>query len=72
MEKKFLEFIADIFECDVNSISLDTTKDDLEDWDSLMQLRLVGEISDYFNVEIPIDEVASIESLRDFYKYIDQ
>ena len=70
MEKEFLEFIAEIFECDPSELSLDTTSDDIEIWDSLMQLRLVGEISDKYDVEIPIDEVADIKNLRGFFNYI--
>ena len=71
MEKEFLEFIADIFGCEAASISLDTTPKDVSCWTSLMQLRLVGEISDQYDVEIPIDEVADIKSLRDFFRYIE-
>ena len=70
MEKEFLDFIAEIFDCNPKELSLDTTPDDVELWDSLMQLRLVGEISEKYDVEIPISEVADIKSLREFYNYI--
>lgn len=34
-------------------------------WDSLMQLRLIGEIEDEYDVEIPLDEVPEINTLAD-------
>jgi len=69
MEQKFLEFAADIIGKDVSEISLDTSYADGA-WDSLTHLRLVAEIGDEFEVDIPIDEVADIKTLRDFYNYL--
>lgn len=68
--QEFLEFIAKIFEVDSSKISLATAYQSIEQWDSLMQLRLVAEIEEEYNVEIPIDEVPEIKTLGDFYKYI--
>ena len=42
--EEFLSFIADILEVDKNTLTLETSQDDVETWDSLMQLRLLGEI----------------------------
>lgn len=70
MEKEFLNFIAGIFEVDPSSISLETAYGEIPEWDSLMQLRLVAEISDAYDVEIPIDEVGNIATLADFFAYI--
>ena len=41
--EEFLSFIADILEVDKNTLTLETSQDDVETWDSLMQLRLLGE-----------------------------
>lgn len=71
MQEKFLKFIADIFEVETSAISMETAYGSIEAWDSLMQLRLVSEINDEYDVEIPIDEVANIKTLADFYKYVE-
>lgn len=42
--EEFLSFIADILEVDKSTLTLETSQDDVETWDSLMQLRLLGEI----------------------------
>lgn len=67
---KFLEFVAEIFEVNVEKLSDDTTYKSIPQWTSLMHLRLVAEIEIHYGVEIPIDEVPDIKTLADFYNYI--
>ena len=69
--QSFLEFIAGILEVDVKEISFETAFNSIPQWDSLMHLRLVAEIEEKYNVEIPIDEVPEIKTLADFYRYIE-
>ncbi len=71
MQENFLKFVAGIFEIEPSEISMETAYGSIEAWDSLMQLRLVSEISDEYDVEIPIDEVTEIKTLADFYKYVE-
>lgn len=68
--ESFLNFISEIMEVDVSLLSLETEYQSIPQWDSLMHLRLVGEMEDRYGVEIPIDEVPDINTLGDFYKYI--
>lgn len=71
MEERFLEFVANLFDVDVSAINLDTAYGAIPEWDSLMQLRLVGELEDEFGADIPIDAVAELKTLRDFFKYME-
>lgn len=68
---QFLEFIAGIFDVNASDLSPETAYGTIEQWDSLMHIRLVGEIEEEYDVEIPIDEVAEIRTLADFYRYIE-
>ncbi len=68
----FLSFIADIFDVPADTLSPDTEFGSVPCWDSLMQIRLVAEISDEYDVDIPIDEVPDIRTPRDFYRYIEE
>ena len=43
----------------------------IEKWDSLMHMRMVMEIEEEYDVEIPIEEIPNIKTLKDFYKYIE-
>ena len=70
IEKDFLSFVAGIFEVPAESISLETAYESIPQWDSVMQLRLVLELSNEYGVEIPVDEIANIKTLAEFYKYV--
>lgn len=64
---EFLAFVADIFEVDVSTISPDTRYGQVPEWDSLMHLRLIGEIEEKYDVELPLDDASDIQTLSDFY-----
>ena len=68
--QEFLQFAAQVMGVDAARLSEDTQYGQFEVWDSLMQMRLIMEIEEHYDIEIPIDEVADIEKLGDFYKYI--
>ncbi len=70
MEEKFIAFIAEIMDIDLEKISLDTAYGSIDSWDSLMHMRLVMEIESEFQVDIPMSEIPKINTLRDFYQYI--
>jgi acyl carrier protein len=69
--EEFLKFIAGILEVEKDTLSLDTEQSDVETWDSLMQLRLVGEIETKYGIMIPMDKISKLTTLRDFYQYIE-
>lgn len=66
--QEFLNFIAEIFETEPNELSMDTAYGVYEKWDSLMHLRLVMEVEDRYDTEIPIDQVPDIKTLQDLYR----
>ena len=70
--KEFLEFVAHVMEVEPQTINEDTAYEEYEKWDSLMHMRLVMEIEEKYDTEIPIDEVPNIRTLKDFYKYIEK
>lgn len=67
----FISFIAGVMEVDPAELSEDTGYGTIEKWDSLMHMRMVMEIEEEYDVEIPIDEIPNIKTLKDFYKYIE-
>ena len=69
-ENDFLNFVAGILEVPRESISLETAYESIPEWDSVMQLRLTLEIGTEYDVEIPVDEIANIKTLGEFYKYV--
>lgn len=69
-EPEFLAFAANLFEVPVESISLETAYESIPAWDSVMQLRLTLEISAVWQVDIPLDEIAGLRTLGQFYAYV--
>ena len=68
--EEFLSFMAEILETDKEKLTLETAQEDVETWDSLMQLRLLGEIEAKYGVMIPMERISTIKKLNDFYQYI--
>ncbi len=68
--EKFLEFVAELFECNPSQITLETSYGAHEKWDSMMMLRLIMETEEAYEVSIPIEEAGKIKSLGDLYEYV--
>ncbi|MCM1550820.1 MAG: acyl carrier protein [Clostridium sp.] len=70
MFDKMKDIISEQLGVDANNIELDTSfKNDL-DADSLDLFELVMAIEDAFNVEIPADDVAELDTVEDVIEYL--
>ena len=67
MEAKFLEFIADVMEVEVDEISMETEYKEFEKWDSLMMMNLLMEVEDEYEVSIPLESAGKIKTLKDLF-----
>lgn len=66
----FIDFVAELFECDPSELSLNTAYGEYEKWDSMMMLRLTMEIEEAYDVSIPVEAVGKIKTLSDLYAYV--
>ena len=71
-EEKILEELQpifhDVFDDDEIVLKDDTTAKDIEDWDSLMQITLISEIEDEFNIYFSmkdVDELSNVGQMVD-------
>lgn len=70
MLEKMRSIISEQLGVDENNIDLNTSfKDDL-DADSLDLFELIMAIEDKFNVEIPSDDVANLDTVEDVIEYL--
>ena len=67
MEAKFLEFVADIMEVEVEEISMETEYKVFDKWDSLMMMNLIMEVEDEYEVSIPLESAGKIKTLKDLF-----
>ena len=64
MEKRIKEIMEDVFECDFETISDDTTADNTPQWDSLNHLCFITALEKEFNINLSIEEISSIISYK--------
>ena len=65
----FINFVAKVMGVDVSELN-ENTGYGTGKWDSLMHMRLVMEIEEEYGVEIPIERIPDIKTLKDFYEFI--
>ena len=71
-EKSFLSFVAELFNVETGSLSMDTAYGSIIAWDSIMHMRLVMEIGDRFNVDIPLEMIPELKTLGQFYALVEK
>ena len=63
---EFLDFVATVLGRDRAALTLETAYGSVPEWDSVMHLRLVMEIEGRYGVDIPMEKVPEIRTLKDF------
>jgi len=62
MKEKVIEIMKDVLETE--DLSLNTSQENCENWNSLRQLNLVSELEDEFDVEFEPEEIAEMKSVE--------
>lgn len=57
------EIFRDVFDDEELVLTEKTSADDIEDWDSLAQIRLVVAIEKHFNVKFAMEEVEALQDV---------
>ena len=66
--QKFLELVAEIFEVEPDTITMETVFRDLEDFSSLVGFSLIVMMEDEFGVKVSVDEFMKCNTIGDLYK----
>lgn len=70
MEKQLIEIAMEIL--GIDSITINTQRKDIEEWDSLAHVMLISEINDQMGITVPVSAVDTIKTLKDFLNYAKQ
>ena len=62
MKEKVIEIMKEVLETE--DLSLNTSQENCENWNSLRQLNLVSELEDEFDVEFEPEEIAEMKSVE--------
>lgn len=68
--KKLQEIFRDVFDQDNLEITVETTSNDIEDWDSFAQINLIIEIENEFNIKFNLEEVNDLKNIKNILKAI--
>lgn len=68
MKDKVIKIMKDVLETE--DISLNTSQDNCENWNSLRHLNLVSELEDEFDVEFEPEEIAEMHSVNNIIEMI--
>ena len=69
---EFLRFVATIIGLDPSELKPETAYQSIPQWDSMMQLRLIMEIEEHYDLEIPLEKYPKLHNLQDFFDLIEE
>lgn len=65
MKEKIILLIEDILKVPAGTITEDTVIDEVEQWDSLAHVMIIGELEEQLKISIPLEEAIEIGSVRE-------
>jgi len=65
MKDKIIALVEELLKVPTGTITEDTRIGDVEQWDSLAHVMIIGELEDKLGVSIPLDEAIEIESMKE-------
>lgn len=65
MKDKIIALIEELLKVPSGTITEDTQIKDVEQWDSLAHVMIIGELEEKLGVSIPLDEAIELESVKE-------
>ena len=65
MQEKILKLIEEILQVSAGTITVDTKIEDVEEWDSLAHVMIIGALEEQLGISIPLDEAVEIASVAE-------
>lgn len=65
MIAEVLELITQILQVEQGFITIDTKIDDVEQWDSLAHVMIIGELEDKMGIKIALDDAIELKSVSE-------
>ena len=68
MKEKIITLMEEIFQVPAGTVTEETKASDLEQWDSLAHVMLIGELESQLGISIPLDEAVEITSVAEIFE----
>lgn len=65
MKEKIIELMEEIFHVKNGTITIETKMEDIEEWDSLGHIMLIGQLEEKLGIQISLDDAIEISSVRE-------
>ena len=65
MKEQIIELIENILQVSAGTVTENTKMEDLEQWDSLAHVMIIGELEEKLGISIPLDEAIEIRSVQE-------
>ena len=65
MKGKIIALIEDVLKVPAGTITEDTRIEDVEEWDSLAHVMIIGELEEKLGVSIPLEEAIEISNMKE-------
>ncbi|MEK7432692.1 MAG: acyl carrier protein [Cyanobacteriota bacterium] len=72
MENKVYSLIADVLGISKDKINDSLEMKDIESWDSLRHMELITSIENFFSIELNIDEILKMNSIKGIIKVLEE
>jgi len=70
INERLNEVFQNVFDDDDITVDRETTADDIEDWDSLEHIRLIGAVEREFGIKFTMKEVSSMKNVGEMMDII--
>ncbi len=65
MQEKIIALMEEVLQVPEGTVTRDTRIEDVEQWDSLAQVMIIGELEERLGIVIPLEEAVEITSVRE-------
>ncbi len=65
MQEKIIALIEELLKVPAGTITIDTRIEDVEEWDSLMHVMIIGELEERLGVVISLDDAIELTGVRE-------
>ncbi len=65
MKDKIITLIEELLKVEVGTITENTKIEDVEQWDSLAHVMIIGELEEKLGISIPLDEAIEIADMKE-------
>lgn len=70
--EKVTNIFREIFADEMLELTVATTPEDIEEWDSLSHIQIVEEIEKSFGIKLQLDDVFQVKNVGDFINIIER